>query len=178
MINAHFKKVAALTLGSLLTLSSSTFASTSNVEAKNHATPLSKSEILVAQSRPSVPRPLTEVPAFSRSVAIANTALGRALAASNSAAIAGSGKSALSESIAQATSLLGDAVATADSTSVSDIRATAFSLAQAETVLGDALAIANSTAISGPGKPAISTALASAKTSVGNATAVAQSFAN
>ncbi|WP_375472195.1 hypothetical protein [uncultured Nostoc sp.] len=173
MINAHFKKVAALTLGSLLTFSSSTFASTSNVKVINHATRLGNSELLTA----TLP-PLKDNMAFARSIALAKSALGPAQAAASSAAIAGPKKQALAESIAKATTLIGSAVATSDSTATSDIKATALSLSKAETTLGDALAIANSDAISGPGKPAIAKSLASAETAVGAAAAVALSSAS
>ncbi len=174
MINAHFKKVAALTLGSLLTFSSSTFASTSNVKVINHATRLGNSELLATTPQP----PLSNNIAFAQSIVAAQSALGPAQGVALSAAIAGPKKQALAESIAKATTLIGSAVASSGSTAISDRQATARSLSQAETVLGDALAIAQSTAISGPGKNALATSLASATTAVGQATAIAESFAS
>ncbi len=99
MKNTYFHKVAVITIGAILTLSGSAFASTYKTEAVIHAKGLGNSEILVAQVSP-----LKNVPAFSKSVAIADTALGNALAAAQSQAIAGTGKSALAESISKATS--------------------------------------------------------------------------
>jgi hypothetical protein len=165
MKNTLLYKVTAVAIGSLLSFSGAAFAATNIGNVGNSA-------ILVSQLSP-----LNSSPVFSKSVAVAETALGNALAASNSLAIGGKGKSALSLSIAKATSLLGNASALSGSTAIGDRKAVAISLAQAETVLGDALAIANSNAVSGPGKPAIAKSLASAKTAVGNATAVATSVA-
>lgn len=177
-------KIAAVAIGSLVVFSGTAFASTYRTGEITNITTFSKSEILVGQRRPMPPRPipprpsrLRDVPVFSRSVAVAETALGQAYAASQSDAIAGRGKTALSESIAKATSLIGDATALSGSTAIGDKRAAAQSLAEAETMLGNALAIAESDAVSGPGKQAIAQSLASAKTSVGNATAIARSSA-
>ena len=178
MKNKLFHKVAAVAIGSLFAFPGTAFASTYKIGEIIHVTRLGNSEILVTR-RPQPPRPgrLRDVPAFSKSVAVAETALGNAYAAAQSDAIAGTGKSALAESIAKATSLLGNAAALSNSTAFSDRQAVARSLSEAETVLGDALAIAQSTAVSGYGKTAIAQSLASAKTSVGNATAIATSYA-
>jgi hypothetical protein len=156
-------KILALILGAISLLPSVSFASNVNTN-----TSVLKPQ-LVAQK--------INVPVFSQSVVIAETALGKALGIAQSVAIGGTGKSALAESIAKSTSLLGDATALSGSTAIGDKRAVATSLAQAETVLGDALAIAQSDAISGPGKSAIAKSLATAKTSVGSATAIAKSTA-
>ncbi|AFY36080.1 hypothetical protein [Calothrix sp. PCC 7507] len=178
MKNTIFHKVAAVAIGSLFAFSGTAFASTYKIGEITHATKLGNSEILVAQRRPIRHRgPLRDVPVFSKSVAVAETALGNAYAAAQSDAIGGPRKSALAESIAKATSLLGNATALSGSTAISDKKAVATSLSEAETVLGDALAIAQSDAVSGPGKPAIAKSLASAKTAVGNATAIATSSA-
>jgi hypothetical protein len=175
MKNTLFYKVAAVAIGSLLSFSGTAFASTYKIAEITRTNRLGNAEILVAQ----VPHHLAlrEVPAFAKSVSVAETALGNALAAAQSQAIGGSGKSALAKSIAEAKTLIGNATAISGSTAISDKKAVAVSLSKAETVLGDALAIAQSDAISGPGKPAIATSLASAKTAVGNATAIAQSSA-
>lgn len=205
MTNIHFHKVAAVTLGSLLTFSSSAFANTSNVEAINHQTSLSNSEILVAQTTTSkpitittpqititTPKPIT-IPttvkptpkpttlknnqAFSSAVGVAQTTLGKLLAAANSPAISGTGKAALAGAISKTISLIGNGVATSNSTSKIDLNATVKSLTQAQAALSEALAIANSTALSGPAKTTIAQSLVSAKTSLGNANAVAISLA-
>jgi hypothetical protein len=166
MINTHFHKVASVTLASVVAFSSSTFASTSNIKAINHAIRLGNSDtkILVAQQR----CPLKDNPAFSKSLAFVETSLQNAYAAANSAAIAGKEKSALAKSIADAKSFLRNAIATCDSTALSDIKAIALSLTKAEAALDNALAIAKSDAISGPGKPAIVNLLASVKIAVSN----------
>jgi hypothetical protein len=178
MKNTLFRKVAAVAIGSLFAFSGAASANIYKIDGITHATRLGNSEILVSQ-RPRVSRPsrLRDVPVFSKSLAVAETALGNAGAAAQSEAIGGPKKSALAASIAKATSLIGNATALSGSTAISDKKAAASSLAQAETVLGDALAIAQSDAVSGPGKPAIAQSLASAKTAVGNATAIATSSA-
>jgi hypothetical protein len=178
MKNRLFYKVVAVAIGSLVAFPGAALANPYKIGELIHVTRLGKSEILVTQRRP-VPRPsrLRDVPVFSKSVAVAETALGDAYAAAQSDAIAGRGKSALAESIAKAKTLIGNATALSTSTSVGDKRAVARSLSEAETVLGDALAIAQSDAVSGPGKGAIAQSLASAKTSVGSATAIATSYA-
>jgi hypothetical protein len=157
-------KIAALTLGTILTLTAAGSAFAAALQPSNPVKGGVK--VLVAQ-----------VPVMSRSLAVAETALGNAIGVAQSQAIGGSGKSALAQSISKATSLLGNASALSGSTAISDKRAVARSLSTAETVLGDALAIAQSNAISGPGKPAIASALSTAKTSVGTATAIANSSA-
>ncbi|BAU08889.1 hypothetical protein NIES592_21810 [Fischerella major NIES-592] len=173
MKNTLFYKITAVAIGSLLSLSGTAFASTYRTTEITLTNTLGNVETLVAQ----VPLQLAlrEVPAFAKSVSVAESALGNALAAAQSQAITGSGKTALAKSIAQAKTLIGNATAISGSTAISDKKAIAVSLSKAETVLGDALAIAQSDAISGPGKPAIATSLATAKTAVGNATAIAQS---
>ncbi|BAY11994.1 hypothetical protein [Calothrix sp. NIES-2098] len=173
MKNTLFHKVTALAIGSLLTFSSTAFASAYKIAEITHTARLGNSAILIAQR----PGRITDVPAFSKSVALAETALGNAAAAAQSTALAGRGKSAVAASIAKATSALGNATALSGSTAISDKKAVARSLAQAETFIGDALAIAQSEAVSGPGKAAIATSLASAKTAMGNATAIATSYA-
>ncbi|MFB2772391.1 hypothetical protein ACE1AT_24365 [Pelatocladus sp. BLCC-F211] len=176
MKNTLFYKVAAVAIGSLLSLSGTAFASTYKIAEITRINRLGNAEeILIAQVPHYVA--LRDVKAYSQSVAVAESALGNALAAAQSQAIGGPKKGALAESIAQAKTLIGNATAISGSTAISDKKAVAVSLSQAETVLGDALAIAQSDAISGPGKPAIAKSLASAKTAVGSATAIAQSSA-
>ncbi|MBD2213384.1 hypothetical protein H6G64_12860 [Calothrix sp. FACHB-156] len=177
MKNISFKKAAALALGSIFAFSGTAFASTYKIAQITHINRLGKSEIIIAQIGVPHHLALRESQAFSKSVAVAETALGSAMAAAQSQAIGGPRKTALAESIAKATSLLGNATALSGSTARSDKKAVAVSLAQAETALGDALAIAQSDAVSGAGKPAIAKSLASAKTAVGNATAIAESSA-
>ncbi|MDZ7961157.1 MAG: hypothetical protein RMY34_25305 [Aulosira sp. DedQUE10] len=177
MKNTLLHKVTAVAIGSFFALSGTAFASTYKIGEISHAAKLGNSEILIAQRRIPHRGPLRDVPVFSKSVAVAETALGNAYAAAQSDAITGRGKSALAESIAKATSVLGNATALSGSTAIGDKKAVATSLAEAETVLGDALAIAQSDAVSGPGKPAIAQSIASAKTAVGNATAIATSSA-
>lgn len=181
MKNTLFHKVTAIAIGSLLAFSSTAFANTYKIGEITHTSRLGDSAILIAQrpGRRPVPRPgrLRDVPVFSRSLAVAETALGNASAAAQSEALGGTGKSALAESIAKASTLIGNASALSNSTAISDKKATARSLAEAESCLGEALAIATSGAVSGPGQAAIAQSLASAKTSVGNATAIAISYA-
>jgi hypothetical protein len=157
-------KIAALTLFNLLTL---TAAGSAFAVSLQGSIPVNEgAKVLVAQS-----------PVLSRSLAVAETALVKAVRLAQSPAIGGSGKGALGQSIAHATSLLGNATALSGSTAKSDKRAVARSLSSVETALGDALAIAQSNAISGSGKPALASALSIAKTSVGNSTAIINSSA-
>ncbi|WP_026733011.1 hypothetical protein [Fischerella sp. PCC 9605] len=175
MKNIVLYKVAAVAMGSLLTFSGTAFASTYKIVEITRTNRLGNAEILVAQ----VPRHLAlrDIKAYAKSLAVAETTLGDALAVAQSQAIGGSKKGALAESIAQAKTLIGNATAISGSTAISDKKAVAKSLSEATTVLGDALAIAQSDAVSGSGKPALARSLASAQTSVGNAAAIAQSSA-
>ena len=184
MKNNLFGKATALVIGSLMIFSGQALAMKTNSQEISDANSLGESEILIAQFGGIFLRrkkPLKTNQAFARSISLAQTSLGNALAIANSEAISGSNDgamaSALAQSLAKASSLIGNATALSSSTAEGDQAAAAASLAEAVTLIGDALAIAESEAVSEDGGAAIAESLATAQTGVGNATAIAKSSA-
>ncbi|MEH2061432.1 MAG: hypothetical protein V7K50_04020 [Nostoc sp.] len=154
MINGNFRKVAALTLASLVTFSSSAFATTPS------PTPTVK------------PTPKPNTLAFTRAIAKAQIAL-RAAAAANSNAVGGPGKIVVAKAIAEAQSLIVNAINDENLAGIPIFFLTARPLAEVLTLLRNALTVATSDAISGPGKTSLARSIAIAETVAGDAAAIA-----
>ena len=159
MINGNFRKVAALTLASLVTFSSSAFATTPS------PTPTVK------------PTPKPNTLAFTTAIAKAQIALRAAAAAANSNAVRGPGKIVVAKAIAEAQSLIGNAINDENLAGIPIFFLAARPLAEALTIVRNVLTVGTFDAISGPGKTSLARSIAIALTAVGNAAAIADAAA-